>query len=102
MKKIEDLGPNDKIAVTTLKVSVHAILLQMAAEKIWGPGKAGSLDPLIIQIPHGDAASAMISDAGEINNHFSAPPFQELEMRAPSVRRISSQTKFLVRRQATW
>ncbi|MGA7163722.1 MAG: ABC transporter substrate-binding protein, partial [Pseudolabrys sp.] len=27
VKKIEDLGPNDKIAVTTLKVSVHAILL---------------------------------------------------------------------------
>ena len=48
VKKIEDLGPNDKIAVTTLKVSVHAILLQMAAEKIWGPGNGGRLDPLTI------------------------------------------------------
>ena len=95
VKKIEDLGPNDKIAVTTLKVSVHAILLQMAAEKIWGPGNGGRLDPLTIQIPHGDAASAMISGAGEINNHFSAPPFQELEMRAPGVRRISSQDEIL-------
>ena len=95
VKKIEDLGPGDKIAVTTLKVSVHAILLQMAAEKIWGPGNAGRLDPLVTQIPHGDAASAMISNAGEINNHFSAPPFQELEMRAPNVRRISSQTEIL-------
>jgi NitT/TauT family transport system substrate-binding protein len=80
VKKIEDLDPGDKIAVTTLKVSVHAILLQMAAEKIWGAGNAGRLDPLTTQIPHGDAASAMISGAGEINNHFSAPPFQELEM----------------------
>src|SRR5476651_765679 len=90
VKKIEDLGPNDKIAVTTLKVSVHAILLQMAAEKIWGPGNGGRLDPLVVQIPHGDAAAAMISGAGEINNHFSAPPFQDIEMRKAGIRRISS------------
>jgi len=95
VKSIADLGPNDKVAVTTLKVSVHAILLQMAAEKVWGPGNGGRLDPLTIQIPHGDAATAMISGAGEINNHFSAPPFQELEMRAPAVRRISSQDEIL-------
>lgn len=95
VKSIEDLGPNDKIAVTTLKVSVHAILLQMAAENIWGPANGGRLDPLTIQIPHGDAASAMIAGVGEINNHFSAPPFQEMEMRAPGVRRISSQDDIL-------
>ena len=93
--KIEDLGPKDRIAVTTLMVSVHAILLQMAAEKIWGPGNGGRLDPLTVQIPHGDAAAAMISGGNEINNHFSAPPFQELEMRAPGVRRISSQEDIL-------
>ena len=41
VQKIEDLGEKDRVAVTTLKVSVHAILLQMAAEKIWGPGNGG-------------------------------------------------------------
>jgi NitT/TauT family transport system substrate-binding protein len=90
VKKIEDLGDKDRVAVTTLKVSVHAILLQMAAEKIWGPGDAGRLDRLVVQIPHGDAAAAMISGAGEINNHFSAPPFQDIEMKKDGIRRISS------------
>jgi NitT/TauT family transport system substrate-binding protein len=90
VKKIEDLGDKDRVAVTTLKVSVHAILLQMAAEKIWGVGNGGRLDRLVVQIPHGDAAAAMISGAGEINNHFSAPPFQDIEMRQAGVRRISS------------
>ena len=90
VKKIEDLGDKDRVAVTTLKVSVHAILLQMAAEKIWGPGNGGRLDRLVVQIPHGDAAAAMISGAGEINNHFSAPPFQDIEMKKAGVRRISS------------
>ncbi len=90
VKKIEDLGDKDRVAVTTLKVSVHAILLQMAAEKIWGAGNGGRLDRLVVQIPHGDAAAAMISRAGEINNHFSAPPFQNIEMKQAGVRRISS------------
>jgi NitT/TauT family transport system substrate-binding protein len=90
VKKIEDLGDQDRIAVTTLKVSVHAILLQMAAEKAWGPANAGRLDRLTIQIPHGDAAAAMMSGASEINNHFTAPPFQEIELRKPGIRRVLS------------
>jgi NitT/TauT family transport system substrate-binding protein len=90
VQKIEDLGDNDRVAVTTLKVSVHAILLQMAAEKIWGPGNAGRLDRLVVQIPHGDASAAMISGAGEINNHFTAPPFQDIELKKAGIRRISS------------
>ena len=93
--KIEDLGPQDRIAVTTLKVSVHAILLQIAAEKIWGPGNGGRLDALTVQIPHGDAATALMSGGSEINTHFSAPPFQDLEARAPGVHRISSQQEIL-------
>jgi NitT/TauT family transport system substrate-binding protein len=90
VKKFEDLGENDRIAVTTLKVSVHAILLQMAAEKIWGPGSADRINKLTVQIPHGDAAAAMISGATEINNHFSAPPFQDIELKKEGIRRISS------------
>lgn len=90
VNKIEDLGEGDRIAVTTLKVSVHAILLQMAAEKLWGPSGPDRINKLTVQIPHGDAAAAMISQAGEINNHFTAPPFQELELRHKHIRKISS------------
>lgn len=88
--KIEDLGENDRIAVTTLKVSVHAILLQMAAEKLWGPAGADRINKLTVQIPHGDAAAAMMSGASEINNHFTAPPFQEMELKKEGIRKISS------------
>ena len=95
VKKIEDLSQKDRVAVTTLKVSVHAILLQMAAEKIWGPGNAERLDTLVVQIPHGDAAAAMISGAGEINNHFTAPPFQNMELKKAGIRRISSDQDIL-------
>ena len=87
---LEDLGPNDKIALTTVKVSVHAILLQMAAEKLWGPAHSGRFDALTVGIAHGDAVAALVSGVHEINNHFSAPPFQYVEARAPGVRRITT------------
>jgi NitT/TauT family transport system substrate-binding protein len=95
VKSIADLGENDRIAVTTLKVSVHAIMLQIAAEKLWGPSGPDRINKLTVQIPHGDAATAMISQAGEINTHFTAPPFQEMELRHKHIRKISSAEEIL-------
>jgi len=95
VKRLEDLTDKDKIAVTTVKVAVHAILLQMAAEKIWGAASANRLDHLTIGIPHGDAVAAMVSGNHEINNHFSAPPFQYVEARVPGVRRILTAEEIL-------
>ena len=95
VKRLEDLTDKDKIAVTTVKVAVHAILLQMAAEKIWGPANANKLDHLVVGIPHGDAVAALVSGNHEINNHFSAPPFQNVEAKAPGVRRIITAEEIL-------
>ncbi len=90
VRQLSDLTDKDKISVTTVKVSVHAILLQMAAEKIWGPAESGRFDQLTVTLPHGEAAAALMSGGSEINNHFSAPPFQYMEAKAPGVRRITS------------
>lgn len=95
VKSLEDLTDKDRIAVTTVKVAVHAILLQMAAEKIWGPANSTRLDRLTVGIPHGDAVTALISGVHEINNHFSAPPFQYVEAKAPGVRRITTAQEIL-------
>jgi sulfonate transport system substrate-binding protein len=94
VKTLADLSDKDKIAVTTVKVSVHAILLQMAAEKLFGPAESGRFDKLTVGIPHGDAAAAMISGNHEINNHFTAPPFQNVELKA-GVRRVTTAEEIL-------
>src|SRR5262245_66560030 len=44
VNRLEDLTDKDKIALTTVKVSVHAILLQMAEEKIYGTDQANRLE----------------------------------------------------------
>jgi sulfonate transport system substrate-binding protein len=81
IKTLKDYGPNDRIAVPTLKVSTQAILLQMAAEKLWGEGQMGHLDANMVQLGHPDAAVMMANPRGEVTSHFAAPPYQYYELK---------------------
>ena len=85
---LEDLSDNDKIALTAPKVSVHAVLLQIAAAKRWGMKDFGHYDHLTIPMAHPDSLAALLS--GAINNHFSAPPFQYVEARQPGIRTVTT------------
>jgi NitT/TauT family transport system substrate-binding protein len=76
-----DYGPNDMIAVPTLKVSSQAILLQMASEKAFGPDQTTKLDANAVQLGHPDAAIMMANPQGEVTSHFAAPPFQYFELK---------------------
>ena len=75
IKSVKDYGPADKIAVPTVRVSTQAILLQMAAEKEFGPGQWNKLDGNTVQLGHPDAAAALANQVHEVTSHFSAPPF---------------------------
>ena len=90
VNRLEDLTDKDKIALTTVKVSVHAILLQMAAEKIYGPAQSNRFDALTVGGTLGGAVTAAVSGPHEINNHFSPPPFQYVDARAAGVRRLTT------------
>ncbi len=59
IRTIKDIGPGDKVAVPTVKVSTQAILLQMAAGEIWGADQSGRLDASTVQLGHPDAAIAL-------------------------------------------
>jgi NitT/TauT family transport system substrate-binding protein len=78
---LKDYGPNDRIAVPTLKVSTQAILLQMAAEKLWGADQTTKLDANTVQLGHPDAATMMANPKGEITSHFAAPPYSYFELK---------------------
>jgi len=81
IKTLKDYGPDDKIAVPTVKVSTQAILLQMAAEKQFGPDQTTRLDANTVQLGHPDAAIALANQKHEITSHFSAPPFSYNELK---------------------
>jgi len=89
VKALKDFGPGDKIAVTTVKISTQALLLEMAAAKEWGDDNYEKLDSLTVSMPHPDALTALLSKSGGITAHFSSPPF-EYQEKAKGMRAITS------------
>jgi NitT/TauT family transport system substrate-binding protein len=85
---IKDLTPADKIALPAIKVSNHALVLEMAAAAAFGPDNWARFDPLTVSMPQPDAATALMSRAGEITAHFTSPPFTLSELRAPGVHKV--------------
>ena len=65
LSSISDLKPNDKIAVTAVKVSIPAIIMQMAALKEFDPAKYAHYDPT-----HADALIALSSGRADITAAF--------------------------------
>jgi NitT/TauT family transport system substrate-binding protein len=89
IKSIRDFTEKDKIAVPAIKSSIQAIMLQMAAEKEFGPGNATKLDALTISRSHPDAMAALLANT-EINSHFAAPPYLFEELKRPGIRQVLS------------
>src|SRR3954449_4888534 len=81
IKTIKDFGPNDKIAVPTVKVSTQAIVLQIAASEAFGADQWSKLDVNTVQLGHPDAYVAMTNAQHEVRNHFAIPPFTFLELK---------------------
>src|SRR5437870_5732549 len=79
VKTIKDFRDSDRIALPAVKVSVQAVLLQMAAEQAFGAGQQNRLDPLTVTMSHPDAMQALLSGQSEIDAHFGSPPFQYQE-----------------------
>jgi NitT/TauT family transport system substrate-binding protein len=80
VKTISDFRDSDRIALPAVKVSVQAVLLQMAAEQTFGAGQQNRLDPLTVTMSHPDAMQALLSGQSEIDAHFGSPPFQYQEV----------------------
>jgi NitT/TauT family transport system substrate-binding protein len=95
VRSIRDFSDQDKIAVTTVKVSTQALLLQMAAAKEFGEQNYAKLDPLTVSLPHPDAMTALLGGSGTITAHFSSPPFQYQEVARPGIRKILNNYEIL-------
>ena len=80
VKTIKDFTDKDKIALPAVKVSIQAVTLQMAAEKMFGKGQQNKLDHLTVSMSHPDAETALLSGGSEITAHLGSPPFQYQEL----------------------
>jgi NitT/TauT family transport system substrate-binding protein len=93
IKSIRDFKDQHKIAMPAVKVSMQAIMLQMAAAKEFGEAKFNALDHLTVSMAHPDATAAMLGGPSEIAANFSSAPFQYRQMKNPNIRRILTSTE---------
>src|SRR5712692_2961434 len=94
IKSLKDFKDGHKIAMPAVKVSMQAILLQMAAAKEFGMAKFGALDHLTVSMAHPDATATMLGGPSEVVANFSSAPFQYRQMKNPNIRRLLTSTDY--------
>ena len=88
LKKLDDLTERDKIAVTSVKVSIPSIIMQMYARNKYGADQASRFDKYTVTMTHPDGVIALLSGSGGITAHFTSPPFHQRERKDEHVRTI--------------
>jgi len=95
IKSLADFKDNHRIAMPAVKVSMQAILLQMAAAKAFGDSKYNALDHLTVSMAHPDATAAMLGGPSEVAANFSSPPFQYRQLKNTNVHTLIKSTDIL-------
>lgn len=95
VKTLKDFTDKDRIAVPAIKVSMQAMLLQMAAQKEFGASNVTKFDAMTVSMAHPDATAAMLGGQSEITANFSSAPFQFRQLKDPKIRKLSSSVDIL-------
>ena len=70
LKKLDDVTDQDKIAVTSIKVSIPAIIMQMYAQQKYGPAQATRFDKFTVSMAHPDAVVALLAGSAAHQRAF--------------------------------
>jgi NitT/TauT family transport system substrate-binding protein len=95
VNSLRDFTDADRIALPAVRVSMQAILLQMACAQAFGESEYQRLDRLTVSMSHPDATAAMLGGASEITAHFTSPPFHRRQLANPRIRRLMTSTEIL-------
>src|SRR5436305_4290635 len=94
LKSLQDTTANDKIAVTAVKVSIPAIIMQMAALKEFGKADYAHYDPYTVSLTHPDGV-AMLLAGNQVTAHFTSPPFHQRERKDARIRTITTSNELI-------
>jgi NitT/TauT family transport system substrate-binding protein len=94
IKSLRDFKEGHKIAMPAVKVSMQAVILQIAAAREFGIDKFNALDPLTVSMAHPDATAAMLGGPSEVVANFSSSPFQYRQLKNANIRRLLTSTDY--------
>lgn len=95
IKSLDDVAPGDKIAVTAVKVSIPAVIMQIYARDKYGPEQYDRFDKFTVSMTHPDGVIALLTKRLEVNLHFTSPPFHQREMKDPAIRNIMTSDQIM-------
>ena len=95
IKSIRDFGPNDRIAVSAIKVTGQAVALQMAAAKEWGWDQRFRLDPNTISMSNPDGMAMVLGGIGEVRTQAAIPPFMVEMMETGKVHMVMNSDDYM-------
>jgi NitT/TauT family transport system substrate-binding protein len=95
IRSIKDFSERDRIAVPSVKVSVQAVVLQMAAAAAFGEENFAKLDNFTVSMSPPDATIALLTGSGNINTVFSVPPFQFQQLEQKNIHTVLSSFEVL-------
>ena len=88
LQSIDDITEGDKIAITAIKVSIPAIIMQMYAAERYGTNEATHFDPFTVSMAHPDGVISMLAATSDVTAHYTSPPFHQRERRDTNIRTI--------------
>jgi NitT/TauT family transport system substrate-binding protein len=95
LKGLDDVTDRDRIAMTAIKVSIPALVMQMYARQKYGSSQVARFDKYTVTMTHPDGVVALLSGSGAIDAHFTSPPFHQRELKDPRVHTIMTTTSVM-------
>jgi NitT/TauT family transport system substrate-binding protein len=90
LKSLDDIREDEKIAVTAVKVSIPAIIMQMYARQKYGAADTFKFDRYTVSMQHPDGVLALLTGNKQITSHYASPPFHQRERKEANIRTLQT------------
>lgn len=90
IRTIADMDRCRKIPVPAVRVSIGAVLVQMAAAKQFGIKSFDRFDSKTVSMSPADASVALRSNINDVNCAVSFPPFTKQELERPDIHTVAN------------
>jgi NitT/TauT family transport system substrate-binding protein len=95
INSIRDFGPNDRIAVSAIKVTAQALALEMAAAKEYGWDQRFRFDSNMVSMSNPDGLAMLLSNSGPVRTQAAIIPFSVEAMESGKVHMVMNSEDYL-------
>ena len=95
LKTIKDIGPDDRIAVSALKVTAQALSMQMAAAKEYGWDQRFKFDSNLVAMSNPDGMALVLSGQGAVRSQLAITPFADEMMATGKVHLVMNSEDYI-------